>query len=114
MIRSFALPRIFTSSGLAAHTLESIKPALRALVADSVARVPDYVPIEQARLQVRDALMHSVDHALAHVPALHLTRGLLLVCARQIIDRADFDETVAGLKAFAVDQMIVRINGAQA
>ncbi len=111
---AFTPPRLMTPAGLAAHTLESVKPALRALIADSVARVPDYAPPDDAPQQVLDALAHAVDHALAHVPALALPRSLLLVSARQIVERLGGKTPVAALKAAAVDQMIVKVNSARA
>lgn len=111
---SLSAPRLITAAGLAAHTLESVKPALRALVADSVARIPDYAPPDDAPQQVLDALARAVDHALAHIPALTLPRNLLLVSARQIVERLDRRASVAALKAAAVDQMIVKINGVRA
>ena len=110
-----SVPRLhlFTQATLAAHVLECLKPALRALVADSVSRIPDYTPVDEARVQVLAALTHSVEHTVTHVPGLHLTRGLLIVAARQIVDRADANASVAALKSYAIDQMTIRVNSAR-
>jgi hypothetical protein len=107
---SISFPKLFSTTGLANQLLDNIKPALRALIADSVARVPDYIPADDARPQVLDAVARAIDHSLGHNPALALARSLLLVAVRQIVEGIDPRISVAALKARVVDQMIIRIN----
>jgi hypothetical protein len=94
--------------------LDALRPGLRALIAARVNAIPDYVPEDDARQLVLDAVGLAIDHQLGHLPELVIAGNGLMTSARQIVDLASCTgagqpKSVAQFKAFVLDRLTARV-----